>query len=131
MFSAQLVKERKDDEVDASLALDGQNNAGVLEEGVVLEEMWGRPIPLSPCSSGGELETASSACSIEQAHQPAWHPHIELEMGLNVGVSCSWDGLDSSVGAPQLEFKDETGDGGITEANWLDVTHAMLCAIDS
>lgn len=131
MFSTPLDKERKDEEVDISLALDGQDNAaGALEAAIVPGEM-GAAVLVGPCSSGDELETATGnqpAMPSPSTHQP-W---IESEMGPNVGVACvrSRCGLDASVDALDMGPEDEAGDGGVAAKNWLDVTHAMLGAID-
>lgn len=136
VFSTPLFPESKNREVDASLAFDGKNQARVLAAGVVPEET-GDSILVAPCSSGSELETQTGACATKQAEQlsassasSASHPHDELEVGCNMGVTHGRDGLDSLVEASDMKFNDETGNCGITAADWLDVTHAMLCAID-
>lgn len=133
VFSAPLGPERNGCELGVSF--DEQNHAGALVAGVVLEEMEG-PITVDSCSRGGEFETAAGTCVTKQANQPAKsapfasHPHHELEVVSSMGVANSRGGLDVLVDTPDTEFKDEIGDAGIAMADWLDVTHAMLGALD-
>lgn len=132
-FSTPLGIERKHGEVDLSLASDGQNRAQAVFAGDFPEDTAG-PTPVGPCGSGAEREAATGACSTTQANQPArsspsaCHSRHEINVGPSVAVAGGMDGLGASVDAPDTEFNDETG--GIAGANWLDVTHAMLGAID-
>lgn len=142
VFSTPLGPERKDGEADEPFASDNkQNHAGGLVAAVVPEEPWA-PIPVGPCS-GAELETPTGTCSTKPVNQPAIsrpsasQPRRELETRPSVGMTHSGDGLDGLVEAPESRdlglvngLTYETGDAGIAAANWLDVTHAMLGAID-
>lgn len=141
MFSAPSGPEGM---IDEWLAFDEQNHAGVLVAEVVPTETGG-PIPVVACSSGVELGTCMDTCLSTQVNQPARsapsasHSHHGLEMGPKVGVFSSIhagvtlcvDGL-AGLGddAPDIGCEYETGDDGIATEDWLDVTHAMLDAIE-
>ena len=104
-------------------------------------EQMGGGIPADPCGSGAESETPTGTCSTKPANQPtrsAPSASHEMGMGANIAVARRVDRLDGSAEVEALEPQDlgvdginyETVDDGIAAADWLDVTHSMLGAID-
>ena len=141
VFSMPFGPERNDCEEDVAPASDRLDPTRVLVAPAVPEQVGGA-IPGGPCGSGAECETPMGTCSTKQANQPTRstpstsQSGYEMEIGANIGVAHGGDGLDGSVEA--LEPRDlgvdglnyDTGDDGIAAADWLDVTHAMLDAVD-
>ena len=138
VFSVPLGPERKDCEDDVSPASNRQDPVRVFSTAADVEQMGGG-VPAGPCGSGAECETPTVICSTKRANQPtrsAPSASHEMGMGTNIAVARSVNRLDGSVEA--LEPRDwgvdginyETVDDGIAAADWLDVTHSMLGAMD-
>lgn len=134
----------KECEPNAPLACNGRNHSGVSMAAAVVSGEVRDSIPVGPCSRGADLETATGARSTKQVARaarpapPASHPRSEEEMGPSLGATHNCGGgLDGLIGSPESRefgvvdgFDEETGDDGVDAADWLDVTHAMLGAID-
>ena len=125
-----------------SLDCGGRNHSGALAEAADAQDTRDS-IPIGPCGSGAELfETVAGTCPPTKVGRAASSAHFssqpcdEQEIGPGIGVAHSGGGgLDGESGAPELGLIDglndeTTGDDDVVAADWLDVTLAMLGAVE-
>eukprot|EP00752_Nemacystus_decipiens_P011601 g10302.t1 len=142
VFSAPLDAEGKERGANAPLAYSEGNHFGVSMTPGAPEEIRD-PISVGPHGGGAELsETAANSPSSEVGRATLSAPQHcdEQEIGpekseLGQLTRGGYGGSDDLIGAPEPRdvgmvvfgaLNDETGDGGVTAADWLDVTLAML-----